>query len=207
MVRMKAKTISLPSQEGEPVWELAEMFPYQGSWSVEDYLHLETNKLIEFTEGSVELLPMPSQSHQFIVIYLFQLLKAFVNAGNLGTVLIAPMRVRLNTNRFREPDVMFIFQENDGRRNEQYWDGADLVMEVVSPDDPQRDTVQKRAEYAAAGIPEYWIVNPLDQTITVLTLEGAEYTAVQVCGRGEMAKSILLTGFEADVSAVFDSPK
>ena len=41
-----------------------------------------------------------------------------------------------------------------------HWTGADLVIEVVSPDDPDLDLVVKRQEYAQAGIPEYWIVDP-----------------------------------------------
>jgi hypothetical protein len=63
----------------------------------------------------------------------------------------------------------------DPRRQNAYWTGADLVIEVVSPDDPQRDLVTKRSEYAQAGIPEYWIVDPQTETITVLRLEDARY--------------------------------
>ena len=60
----------------------------------------------------------------------------------------------------------------DPRRGNDFWTGADLVVEVVSPDDPSRDTQDKRLDYAEAGIPEYWIVNPLDETVTVLVLWG-----------------------------------
>ena len=49
-------------------------------------------------------------------------------------------------------------------------------MEIVSPDNPARDIHVKRADYAEARIPEYWIVNPLSETITVLALEGTAYT-------------------------------
>lgn len=66
----------------------------------------------------------------------------------------------------------------DPRRQNRFWLGADLVVEVVSEDDPERDTKVKRADYASAGIPEYWIVNPLDNTITVLVLEGTASSAV-----------------------------
>lgn len=82
-------------------------------------------------------------------------------------------------------------------------------MEVVSGgrEDRRRDLVVKRAEYAAAGIAEYWIVDPDEQTITALQLVGGEYAAGGVFGRGEVARSALLPGFEADVTAVFAAAK
>jgi Uma2 family endonuclease len=87
----------------------------------------------------------------------------------------------------------------------QYWDGADVVMEVVSPDDPTRDLETKRREYAQAGIPEYWLVNPLDETITVFTLPENEsvYAIHSVYDRSSVAESVLLPGFTVDVDACF----
>jgi Uma2 family endonuclease len=58
-----------------------------------------------------------------------------------------------------------------------------------------------------ARIPEYWIVNPLDETITVLTLAGDAYAEHGVFRRGETATSALLDGFAAPVDAVFDAPQ
>ena len=63
---------------------------------------------------------------------------------------------------------------------------------VVSPDDPGRDTRDKRLDYAEAGIPEYWIVNPLDETATVLELRGTAYAAHGVFRRGQQADSVSL---------------
>lgn len=93
------------------------------------------------------------------------------------------------------------------RQHEQYWDGADLVMEVVSPDDPNRDLIIKRQDYAEAGIPEYWIVNPLNKTVSVLTLVDGAYVEEQVGQIGMTVQSRLLDGFEVNVQAVFDAPK
>ena len=81
------------------------------------------------------------------------------------------------------------------------------MVEVVSPDDPDRDLVEKRADYAEARIPEYWIVDPRDETITVLALEGGAYVEHGVFAAGDSAGSRLLQGFAADVTTVFDAPK
>ncbi|MBE7437044.1 MAG: Uma2 family endonuclease [Spirochaetales bacterium] len=88
-----------------------------------------------------------------------------------GLVVFAPMRLRLAANRYREPDLMLLLNQADVRRGASHWTGADLVIEVLSADDPDRDLVRKRAEYARAGVPEYWIVFPEDKAILVLTLD------------------------------------
>jgi Uma2 family endonuclease len=79
------------------------------------------------------------------------------------------------------------------------------VVEIVSPDDVERDTVIKRADYAEAGLPEYWIVNPEEETITVLKLEGGAYMVHGVFSRAETATSVLLIGFTVSVDAVRDT--
>ena len=187
----------------ELTWEIAQLFPAQGHWSEEEYLALDTNHLIELSLGQLEVLPMPTQSHQLLVIALFELLRNFVREGQLGTVLLAPMRVQLWPGKFREPDILFMRSEHDDRRSDRFWEGADLVMEVVSPDDPERDKVTKRREYARAGIPEYWIVDPADLSITVLTLQGQEYALHGEFSSGETATSLLLNRFAVEVAAVF----
>lgn len=194
------------SRRPEPAWAIAELFPYQGMWDEEDYLALETNRLVEFSNGRIEVLPMPTMLHQLIVIYLHEVLKAYVVARKAGTVLLATFRIRLGPSLFREPDVMFMLKEHVERMGNEFWNGADLVMEVVSggKEDRRRDLVVKRREYAKARIPEYWIVDPLKETITVLRLSGARYVVHGVFAKGQVATSQLLTGFQVDVRAALE---
>jgi len=196
-----------PDDVTELTWEIAQLFPAQGHWSEDEYLALDTNHLIEFSHGRLEIMPLPTQSHQLLVIALFELLLNFVREGQLGTVLLAPMRVQLSPGKFREPDILFMRAKHDDRRSDRFWEGADLVMEIVSPDDPERDKVTKRREYAQAGIPEYWIVEPTNASITVLTLRGQEYALHGEFVTGETASSVLLEGFRVDVSDVFSEAR
>jgi Uma2 family endonuclease len=193
------------SRLGEPAWEIARLFPNQGKWSVEDYLSLQTNHLVELSDGHVEVLAMPTEGHQLIVAFLYDALRAFLAGTGLGTVLFAPMRIQLWDGKFREPDLVFLLKRNAHLRGNRYWRGADLVVEVVSEDDPDRDLVQKRKEYAEAGITEYWIVDPRDATLRVLSLEAGsrEYAAGETYRPGDTATSRLLIGFHVDVSMVF----
>lgn len=180
--------------------------PLQGLWSVEQYLKLtnQTNHLIEFTHGEIEVLPMPTKKHQAISLLLLLSLLAFVRPKG-GAVFYAPLRVEVRPGKFREPDLLLLIDQNDVRAQNEFWLGADLVIEIVSPDRPERDTVEKVIDYAEAGIPEYWIVNPLDETITVLALAGESYEAYGVFHRGERAVSKLLDGFGTGVDDVFDA--
>jgi Uma2 family endonuclease len=196
---------SVDVANGEPAWEVATLFPAQGTWSEEEYLSLDTNHLVEFSDGHIEVLPMPSDKHQAIVGFLYVLLLNLAEVMG-GTVRIAPLRLRLRPGKIREPDVIFVATAADPRRQNAYWTGADLVIEVVSPDDPQRDLVTKRREYAQAGIPEYWIVDPQTETITVLRLEDTRYVAHGVFGRGETATSAHYASLQAPVSDVLDAP-
>ena len=81
------------------------------------------------------------------------------------------------------------------------------MTEVVSPDDPARDLVVKRADYAEAGIPEYWIVDPRNKTVTVLALAGNDYVEHGAFTPGDTATSPLLPGFAVDVTALFAAPR
>jgi len=178
----------------------------QGLWTEEQYFKLTdySRRLLEFTDGTIEVLPMPTDRHQVISRFLLFALFAMVQPLG-GTVLYAPLRLQIREGRFREPDLLLVRDANDPRRQNRFWLGADLVVEIVSPDDPERDLIVKRGEYAEAGIPEYWIVNPMDETMTVLTLAGDTYREHGVFRRGDQARSILLDGFEVSVAEVFDA--
>ncbi len=182
------------------------LLPPQGQWNEDTYLWLtdRTTDFIEFTDGYIEVLPMPTDEHQTMLAYLYQALFAFLQTMG-GKVLFAPLRLRIREGKFREPDILLVRDATDPRRQNRFWLGADLVMEIVSPDKPERDLVEKRADYAEARIPEYWIVDQRDETIRVLKLEGEVYVEHGVFRRGDRATSALLEGFDVQVADVFDA--
>jgi len=188
---------------GEPTWDIAQLFPAQGMWSESEYFALETNRRLEFSHGYLEFLPIPTVLHQRIAAFLYDTLRAFIIGLNFGEVLFTRTRVRLWPGKYGEPDVVFMSAEHADRITDEYWEGADLVMEVVSlgNDDRRRDLKQKRQEYAQAGIPEYWIVDPELGQITVLTLDDQIYVVHGEFKRGEQATSKLVPGFAVDVTS------
>ncbi len=186
--------------------KLADADVLQGLWTEEQYLAVSgaSRRLIEFTDGRIEILPMPTRRHQAISLHLLlHLLEAVRGVG--GAVFYAPLRLRVREGKFREPDLMLLLDAADPRSQDTYWLGADLVMEIVSADDPARDLRVKREDYAEAGIPEYWVVNPLGETISVLVLQGSRYVEKGAFARGESARGAVLPDLAVDVSAVFDA--
>ena len=196
-----SETIPNRELELEPTWEIATLFPNQGQWSEDEYLALNTNQLVEFSNGFIEVLPMPTIYHQRIVAFLYNALLAFTAAGRLGEVLFAPLRVQLWPGKYREPDLMFMKGEHESRITDDFWIGADMVFEVLSDDDRRRDLETKGQEYAQAGIPEYWIVDPRLKRITVLWLDGTVYAVHGEFAEGTDATSRLLEGFKVNVAA------
>jgi Uma2 family endonuclease len=201
-----ADTIKPFTSDGELKELLLDLLPNQGHWSEEEYLWLtdHTNHYVEFTDGNIEVLPMPTDRHQCILSFLLIAFREYILPQG-GKVHFSPLRLRIRARKFREPDLILLKSANDPRRENRFWTGADLTVEVVSPDKPERDLVDKPADYAEAGVPEYWIVNPLTETITVLRLEGKTYVEHGVFTRETTASSALLSGFAISVDAVMDA--
>ena len=182
-----------------------DMLP-QGCWSDDDYLRLtdRTRRLVELTDGCLEIPPAPSRGHQRILAFLYSAFHAFLQPLG-GEALFAPLRLRIRPGKFREPDLLLVRDARDARSGDRFWTGADVVVEVVSPDRPERDLVHKRDDYAEAGILEYWIVDPEMETVTVLELEDGGYVEHGVYGRHARARSLVLPDFALDVGDVFDA--
>jgi Uma2 family endonuclease len=117
----------------------------------------------EWVDGEIVLMSPSNLEHQRLILFLAELINRYVRAHQLGEVFLAGVLMRLATRPSgREPDLLFVANEHADRLRETYVDGpADLVVEIVSPDSEERDRVTKLAEYEAAGIPEYWLIDPL----------------------------------------------
>jgi Uma2 family endonuclease len=197
---MTALTLSLSGPNGPLELDAGGL---QGAWTAEQYLRLtdRTNRLVELVDGRLEALPMPSTEHQILLVWLLDTLRAAAVPGAL--VLPAALPLRLPNGRYREPDILLLQNARDSRRDSRAWRGADLVVEIVSPDDPDRDYRAKRLDYAAAGVTEYWIVDPAERLVTVLRLVGATYAEHGAFRAGDIATSPLLPALAVDVAALF----
>ena len=145
---------------------------------------------------------MPTIFHQLILKFLCWQLDAFVAAGKLGTVVFASYKVRVRPGKYREPDLLFIKSRNRSGIGKDFCTKADLAMEIVSESNRHHDLVTKRDEYARAGIPEYWIVDPEEETITIFVLkaEAEDLRGARHVPKGRAGRIEVLTGFGVDVT-------
>jgi Uma2 family endonuclease len=180
--------------------EVAQLWPPRGQWTEEDYFALpETSRFIELSEGELIMPPHPTHTHQQIVGKLYRAIYDFVAERDLGTVQFGPLPVRLWPGKIREPDILFVAREHSDRIGEQVYGPPDLVVEVLSPGTRRIDRLEKTAEYARAGVREYWIVDPDGRTVEVFILRDGAYELLGKWGGGEEAHSEVLAGFRVAV--------
>ena len=116
----------------------------------------------EWVNGEVIVQMPPKPRHQQVVAFLLRLLGQFIELFQLGRLLPVPLEMRaIPDGPAREPDLLFVAREHLDRLTEARLSGpADLVVEVVSDDSVACDRADKFYEYQAAGIREYWIIDP-----------------------------------------------
>jgi Uma2 family endonuclease len=145
----------------------------QGEWTYEDYTCLpDDGRRYEIIGGNLYVSPAPRTIHQIIVTKLAHALSAFTVSKNLGQVLVAPVDVILaDLASPVQPDVLFITSEQRNIIKENFIEGVpNLIIEVLSPGNPQHDRRTKYELYEKAGVEEYWIVDPDNCTVDVYAL-------------------------------------
>lgn len=129
-----------------------------------------------------------------LVGWLFTLINLYARRKKLGEVFVSRVAFRLAEKHGPEPDIAFVRSEHLHRVQRGGVEGpADLAVEIVSPDSVERDYYLKRELYEEYGIPEYWIVDEMDQSVTLLRLKQGKYREVRP-KKGELSSTVL-TGF------------
>jgi Uma2 family endonuclease len=188
--------------------DLSQLHLSSEGFSEADYLSLDGPYFVEYLHGKLQVLPMPTHLHQFLQLFLGAAVKNWVGktrvAGSpMHRFAISPFRVRLSEKHYREPDVGVMLRDNVSRCFKDHWDGADFVIEILSPSNREHDTQTKRQEYAAAGIGEYWIIDPDARSLVQLVLQNDQYLeAALLVGTGEVTSAVL-QGFSIDLAVMF----
>ena len=169
-----------------------------------DYCETPDDERWELLDGELIMAPSPTTAHQMVSRNLLVLLHSFVDQRGLGTVLHAPFDVVLSDVNVVQPDVLFISNERSQILTDANVQGApDLVVEVMSPSTASRDWRIKLDLYAAHGVQEYWIVDPVGQRVWVMARRDDEMAEVANYGSDDILTSPTLPGFAASLSAVF----
>lgn len=162
----------------------------------------------EWVDGdAIEFMP-PKTVQALLATFLARLLGNYVDLFDLGTVIAAPYEMRL-AHSAREPDILFIAREHSDRLTpERLLGAADLAVEIVSDDSVTRDGREKRAEYGAAGVPEYWLLDPRPRRRRAAFLQlgpDGVYKEAPLDGDGRY-HSVVLPGFWLDPAWLWQDP-
>ncbi len=175
-----------------------------------DCLTWEENERIEIINGEAVMMAPPSSVHQEIVAELTRQLGNFLE-GKPCKVYPAPFGVRLfekdgeapeDVDTMVEPDISVVCDRS--KIDKHGCKGApDLIIEILSPSTRRHDRLVKLNLYQRAGVREYWIVNPEDETVQVLLLEGNHFLHHEEYGKDDIAKVNVLNGCFIELSKVF----
>jgi len=129
--------------------------------SLEDYLELPDDVKAEWVRGETLIMTLPKFLHQIILTRLIILL----NTALAGCLIVPEAGLRMISSR-RRPDIMVV---DEWPQDETWVDDPPLVViEIISPSTRNEDMIRKLVEYLAAGVKQYWILDPQYRRITIL---------------------------------------
>ena len=184
--------------------------PKEEYFTYADYLTWEEQEHTELIEGVPMMMAPPSRMHQQISGEIFRQLANYLE-GKQCRVYAAPFSVRLfaqsdtpdnQVSTIVEPDISVICDRD--KLDDRGCVGApDLVVEVISPSSIRHDRLTKFNLYRRAGLPEYWIVSPDEQTVQVCVLQDGSYQTVDLGVPGDVVKVNVLDGCFIELARVF----
>jgi len=191
--------------------ELAEL-DFDKLYTYADYFKWQFEERVELIKGRIfKMSPAPNPMHQLIVGDLHAVLRNFLKKKQCKAF-VAPFDVRLPRKSKEDKDIFTVLQPDvcvicDRAK----WDtkgciGApDIVVEVLSPGNNAKELKNKFEAYEEAGVQEYWIVSPQDNTFLVNTLVDGRYVTSHPMTTGDIVTTSILPGFTLDLKELFDS--
>lgn len=184
-----------------------QLFPPQGRWTYEDYRRLpDDGRRYEVLRGVLYVTAAPNPLHQVALRNIVRLLVRFLDENPLGDFLFAPVDLILPRGLSApvQPDLFYSTGGWKGQMTSQFMEGVpDLVLEVLSPSTRRYDRRTKLDVYAAAGVQEYWLADPLKRTFEVLVLRNGSYEVLGLFGAEGQVRSEVIPGFEPAVDQIF----
>lgn len=143
-----------------------------------DFLALDEDDSRELVHGELTEVEVPTELHEYIVAYLIFRLFEWAKRSGGGRALASGYKIRIDDRRGVMPDVQFYRPDNLAKRDPTgLTEGRpDLVVEVVSESSIRHDRVFKLGCYLDREIPEYWIIDPVHETVEQLILANGRYT-------------------------------
>lgn len=175
--------------------------------SYEEFLEwADEDTLAEWEDGEVTMSSPASLQHQKIERFLLSIISCYVETYDLGEVIPAPFQMKLRDTG-REPDLLFVKQAHLDRLRSTYLEGAaDVVVEIVSPESQIRDRGAKFVEYEEAGIPEYWLIDPIRRWVECFQLGDEQRYLSAFAGSSGLYRSAQIRNFWLRIEWLWQTP-
>jgi len=176
--------------------------------TVEEFYRLVPDgQKADLLEGVIYLASPDTRRHDELGGFIKFLLQGYARQKDLGRVFGSRFAFILNEFYAPEPDVAFVRRERLRLVQEKGMNGGpDIAVEIVSRDSQQRDYEEKRRAYRNAGVPEYWLMDPLQQRMEFYRLvPGGRYELVPL-EHNRIFRSAVLEGFWIDVEWLLTDP-
>lgn len=165
-------------------------------------LPAEAGYILQLIDGQLVKEPTPNYRHQRISRRLQQILIAyFAKVDSHGEVFNAPLDVYLDDYTVVQPDLFYLPGVRSAKNN-PVDSLPELAVEILSPSTARTDRVRKLNSYQKAGVPHYWIVDPVDHLIECYKLENDHYVALVRTAEGIFAHPDF-PGLTLDLQALF----
>jgi Uma2 family endonuclease len=128
----------------------------------------------ELLDGAIIVTPAPSRDHQRAVLQIARLLGDAAPADL--EAFVAPLDTVLPTGDVLEPDVLVVTRDDPHAKD--VTEVPLLAVEVLSPSSRRRDVGDKLTAYRDAGVPSYWVVDPLEPRLRAWRLEHGQYVEI-----------------------------
>jgi Uma2 family endonuclease len=177
--------------------------------SFEEYLEAYDGVHAEWVDGRVYVMSPGNEPQGRLSRFLASIIQYWSDVHDgLGETYVNAYPVRLNEQTAREPDVFFIRREHANRALGTFVEGAvDLVVEVVSPSTRAVDRGVKYYEYEQAGVPEYWLVDPLRERVEAYRLgAGGVYEPLALGDPPVLRSETALPGMWIPVAWLWQNP-
>ena len=163
----------------------------------------KNDELIQLIDGEVVISVPPIPKHQFVVSEVLYLLMTYAKEHG-GKAVASPIEVYLDEENIFEPDVLYIKPDSACKVEEKRLVGApNLVVEVLSPSTAKFDRHKKYQAYEKHGVEEYWIIDPVHETLEIWTGQNAKFTRQAAYGKTDSFKSYVL-GETVEVKGLFE---
>jgi len=181
-------------------------------YSYADYFKWQFEERVELIKGRIfKMSPAPNFAHQVLVGEIYGIFRNFLKRQPCR-VFVAPFDVRLPRISNEDSQIFTVLQPDvcvvcdPSKYDTKGCIGApDIVVEVLSPGNNAKELKNKYDAYEEAGVKEYWIVSPQNNTFLVNILTDGHYITSRPMTSGDIVTTAILPGFELDLKELFDS--